>query len=93
MNTKIIVGVLLMLIFSLAILSSIPSELNSLDENGLGYFIGRILGGNLFSIFGVIAGVLLYKTGRSDLSLSKDTSGESFNDITKKNSTKLVSFF
>ncbi len=50
----------------------------------MAYFIGRILGGNFFSIIAVMVGMLFYKVGKSDLELSQNTSEESFSDITKK---------
>ncbi|MEP1857425.1 MAG: hypothetical protein ABJI60_06480 [Kangiellaceae bacterium] len=84
MKIKIFVGILLIVIFSISVLTSIPSGLKAADEYGIAYAIGRILGGNLFSFLGIVGGIVLYKIGKTDLELSKNTSGQSFSDITKR---------
>ena len=79
------IGLFIIVISSLLILTSVPSLINAFNEGDLAYALGRFLGGNFLSIFGLVVGILVFKVGKSDRELAEDNMEQSFTDITGKN--------
>ncbi len=81
MRTKIYIGLLLIVIFSLSTLISVPDLLSILTQESITQSIPNILKTLSFNIVGLIIGLLFYKTGLIDFKSSKKIPGQSFKDI------------